>query len=221
MKFCKYCGAQLEDGQRFCGGCGAALAPKSEAPAAPPKAATEHPIVTVLKRPVVTIGLVAASLVVMVLLLVAGANCDYGSCKARAVKGSDYCYAHKCALSSCDNKRYSSSNFCYSHYYTYDEDANKTYVSTYQLPITVSTVYTKYNYTYAEGTIKNNSTETVKYVKIKGAFQNSSGSTVDTDWTYAVDGAGLAPGESCTWKMSVPKNTNIKKCNVTILDFDY
>ena len=76
-------------------------------------------------------------------------------------------------------------------------------------------------YTIAEGTITNNSDQTVSFVEIKGAFKTSSGSVVDTDWTYAVGSEGLAPGESCKWRLSVSKDWSIKDCTVTVIDFDY
>ena len=77
------------------------------------------------------------------------------------------------------------------------------------------------SYTVAEGTITNNSDQTVSYVEIKGSFKTSYGEVVDTDWTYAVGSEGLAPGESCKWRMSVSKDSSIKNCTVTILDFSY
>jgi len=31
----------------------------------------------------------------------------------------------------------------------------------------------------------------------------------------------LAPGETCKWKLSVDKDSTIKDCEISILDFDY
>ncbi len=234
MKFCKYCGARLDDDARFCTECGGDLTPK-HAPAKPvgtpgsehtaSPAPQEKPKASGLPQSVGgrKLWLIAGAVLVVavVLLVISGGRCDYGSCRNKAVGGSEYCYAHKCALSGCQRSRYSYSNYCYNHYYQYDDDAKQSSVASSDLRITVSGVYTKYSYTYASGTITNNSDTTVSYVKIKGAFQDRSGKTLDTDWTYAVDSSGLEPGESCTWELSVPKNSSITKCSVSILDFDY
>ena len=81
-------------------------------------------------------------------------------------------------------------------------------------------VTTNSSYTVCTGTITNNGKKTYKYVKVKGSFKNSSGTVIDTDWTYAVGSEGLAPGESKTFRMSVPKDYDIKSCSVSITDYD-
>ncbi len=75
------------------------------------------------------------------------------------------------------------------------------------------------SYTVCTGTITNNGKKTYKFVKVKGAFKNSSGTVVDTDWTYAVGSEGLAPGESSTFRMSVNKKYDISTCTVSIYDY--
>lgn len=75
------------------------------------------------------------------------------------------------------------------------------------------------NYTYYEGKITNNGSKTYRYVEVKGSFKNSSGTVVDTDWTYAVGSEGLSPGESKTFQLSVPKDSSISTCSVSILDY--
>lgn len=74
------------------------------------------------------------------------------------------------------------------------------------------------SYTVCTGTVTNTGQKTYDYVQIKGAFKDSSGTVLDTDWTYAVGSEGLAPEESTTFRMSVPKNINIKNCSITIMD---
>ena len=105
----------------------------------------------------------------------------------------------------------------------YDDEAleSSTYVPSYQLRISNVQVYSNSSYTYAEGTVTNNSDATVTFLKIKGAFVNSLGTVIDTDWTYAVGGEGLAPGESCKWKISVDRDYSIDDCEISILDYDY
>ncbi len=75
-------------------------------------------------------------------------------------------------------------------------------------------------YTVASGTITNRGYTNVSFVKIKGIFVSASGRTIDTDWTYAVDSVGLAPGESKKWEMSVIKDDDISKVNVEIIDYE-
>ena len=81
-------------------------------------------------------------------------------------------------------------------------------------------VTTNSSYTVCTGTVTNNGSKTYKFVEIKGSFKDSSGNVIDTEWTYAVGSEGLAPGESKTFRMSVPKNYNIKSCSISILDYD-
>lgn len=76
-------------------------------------------------------------------------------------------------------------------------------------------------FTTVTGTITNLSDQTVRFVEVKGAFKNSSGKTIDTDWTYAVGSEGLASGESSKFEISVDKDSSIKSCDVTVQDFDY
>jgi hypothetical protein len=71
-------------------------------------------------------------------------------------------------------------------------------------------------YTICTGTITNSSTNyTFRYIKVKGAFKDSTGTVVDTDWSYGIGSEGLAPGESKTFRLSVTKNTAITSCTVT------
>ena len=66
----------------------------------------------------------------------------------------------------------------------------------------------------------NNGKKTYRFVTIKGSFENSSGTVVDTDSTYAVGSEGLAPGESKSFRMSVRKDTTIEDCSISITDYD-
>lgn len=73
------------------------------------------------------------------------------------------------------------------------------------------------NYAYISGTITNNGTSSIRYVKVKASCENSSGKVIDTDWTYAVDSSWLDPGESKSFEMMV-KDTNkeIRTASVTV-----
>ena len=76
------------------------------------------------------------------------------------------------------------------------------------------------SYTVCTGKVTNNGKKTYTFVEVKGAFKNSSGTVLDTDWTYAVGSEGLAPGESASFRLSVDKDRSISKCSVTLLDYD-
>lgn len=88
------------------------------------------------------------------------------------------------------------------------------------LQITVDRVSNDSGYTICTGSVKNNGTNTYKYIEVKGSFRDSSGNVIDTDWTYAAGSEGLAPGESTTFRLSVTKNSKITSCSVGLLDYD-
>ena len=103
----------------------------------------------------------------------------------------------------------------------YDDDDFNSYESGYSvLDITIDRVYNDYNYTICTGSVKNTGSKTYKYVEVKGAFKDSNGEVIDTDWTYAAGSEGLEPGESSTFRLSVTKNNAIASCSVSILDFN-
>lgn len=162
---------------------------------------------------------VAAVLILLACFAMAEGRCRSKSCNNKKAPGSDYCYNHKCDVSGCRKERLTYSNYCYEHHLIYDEkESESSGPYSWEMNISDITVYSAYSFTYAEGTLTNNSDSTVTFVKLKGAFKNRYGSVIDTDWTYAVGSEGLGPGESCKWKMSVSKDLNIKECEVTILD---
>lgn len=87
------------------------------------------------------------------------------------------------------------------------------------LKITVDSVTSNSSYTICTGSVKNTGKKTYKFVEVKGAFKDSSGNVVDTDWTYAVGSEGLEPGESSTFRLSIPKQYKISSCTVTLKDY--
>jgi len=113
--------------------------------------------------------------------------------------------------------------------YWSDSLEKKTYGSSYNyntsngysdLKITTDRVSSNSSYTICTGSVKNNGTKTYYYIEVKGAFKDSSGNVIDTDWTYAAGSEGLAPGESTTFRLSVTKDYDIDSCTVSLLDFD-
>lgn len=88
------------------------------------------------------------------------------------------------------------------------------------LQITADSLTSNSSYTVCTGSVKNNGTRTYKFIEVKGAFEDSNGNVIDTDWTYAAGSEGLAPGESTTFRLSVTKNYKVTSCTVSLLDFD-
>ena len=229
MRFCKYCGTEISETDELCPNCGRNLKSNSTNEATQKNSTINHietVIKSIRKHPKFLFGIVA--LIVCALIVVIAVNpgkCKYSGCGNKAVSRSDYCYSHKCAVESCKDSRFLYSNYCYKHYLLYDDDVQEEFgsdpVYSHELKISNVKLSSNSSYTIAEGTITNNSDQTVSFVEIKGAFKTSSGSVVDTDWTYAVGSEGLAPGESCKWRLSVSKDWSIKDCTVTVIDFDY
>ena len=86
----------------------------------------------------------------------------------------------------------------------------------------VSDVKVSYNssYTVCTGSVKNTGKKTYTFIEVKGAFKDYSGTVLDTDWTYVVGSEGLAPNESSTFRMSIPKNFDVTSCTVSVYDYD-
>ena len=217
MRFCKYCGKQIFGDEAICPDCQERMILTSD--------------VNIYTKGVrkeqirdLVVGVVFAIIVLLVVVFSIGKTnkCEVSGCNNKTVRESNYCYSHKCVLSACTNKRYSYSNYCEAHYSLYDDNAESrsNTVYSWELGISGVSVFSNSSYTIAEGKFTNNSDTTVKFVKIKGAFQDRNGKVVDTDWTYAVGSEGLAPSESCKWRMSVLKDSSITKCDVTVIDYD-
>ena len=103
-----------------------------------------------------------------------------------------------------------------------DTSANNSGVSKrLGLSLKVEKIEKSGSYTYVYCTVKNVSSKyeatRYRYVKVKAQFKDSSGTVVDTDWTYAVDSAWLEPGESKTFYYMV-KNTGIKSATLSFLE---
>lgn len=75
-------------------------------------------------------------------------------------------------------------------------------------------------YSVCTGKITNNGRRTYSFVKVKGVFEDSAHNVLDTDWTYAVGSEGLAPKESKSFRLSVPRDMKIDYVKVSVMDFD-
>lgn len=75
------------------------------------------------------------------------------------------------------------------------------------------------NYVTVTGRVKNEGKQKYTYVRVKAVFQDKNGEILDTNWTYLVGDEGIAPQESKTFRISVPKNKNIDKFEMSIIDY--
>lgn len=220
---CKKCGANLDESVKFCGKCGTPVEAESavnEVKNSTPKSELVEKIIKALKNKKVikTLGAVLAVIIVIIVIsaVVNGGRCNYGNCKNAAAEDSDYCFNHKCNL--CDEAKTTlSSKYCYLHYSTQEKE--ESYNVNSDLKFSNISVSHNSSYTVVTGSVTNNGNRTYKFVKIKGAFKNSTGTVLDTDWTYAVGSEGLGKGETTTFRMSVKKNVSIRNCSITITDY--
>lgn len=147
-------------------------------------------------------------------------RCKAGLCILPGGFQREYCEAHTCERSGCKNKKAADGNYCYTHSpvlssgLTYTPEVAENALRFSNIAITHNS-----SYTVCTGTITNNGRITYSFVEAKGKFKDSSGKTIDTNWTYAVGSEKLAPGESASFKMLVAKNSNIVECALEILDY--
>ena len=93
------------------------------------------------------------------------------------------------------------------------------YDETIKAGITVSECAIGNNYTTISGSLRNNTSVTLSFVKLK-VFLENNGVVVDTDSTYAVGSEGLAPGETTQWEwMFGPNPPKSDKCGASLLDY--
>lgn len=235
--FCKHCGARLTP-ETVCDAVPAA-------PSAPE--ASEKTDIKKFAPALITVAAIIAVICLIVFIAsstAAAARCQVDGCTRDKTKGDyctshacltdgctrarsygSYCISHVCLQGSCTSPRTSGSSYCAYHYLQNTSSNTNSYSSSTgnaQRDLSFSNIDIDHNssYTVVTGKVKNNGSRTYKFVKIKGAFKNSSGTTVDTDWTYAVGSEGLAPGESCSFRMSVSKDYSIRNCTITITDYD-
>lgn len=225
MRFCKYCGAKVEDTAAICPACGKEIRSGSQTKESGPPVSSLRTSVNKIvggSRRWIFIGAGAAGILLLIVLVLFSGKCRSSGCRNRKAPESNFCYNHKCDVPDCRKERLASSNYCYEHYLKYDLEDEDTSSGAYSWELKISDVkvYSEYSFTFAEGSLTNNSSSTVKYVKLKGSFKSRLGTVIDTDWTYAVGSEGLAPGETCKWKISVAKDYDITDCDVTILDND-
>lgn len=225
--FCRKCGQQVEEGALHCTNCGAEIQPSVQTQ---PEQEEEQKLAAAVqtvgtkvralgKKKIVLMIAAVVVVIVAIVLIVCGiqnSRCQYSGC-TEDKKYGDYCIEHVCLYGSCTSARSYGSDYCYYH-----KTLSAATAADPEDDLRFSNIEIEHNssYTVVTGKVTNTGSTTYTFVKIKGAFKTSSGSTVDTDWTYAVGSEGLAPGESATFRMSVPKDRTITKCTISIIDYD-
>lgn len=210
---CSKCGNKLNTGATFCTHCGQKIGCNDlVADDGEKQVATKYP-----NKKYLMIGIIGLFFIVYLFAF----RCKAGICPLPSCIGGDYCVSHTCKWDDCKNKVADGRNYCYTHSRTYTPDYSYTPESAEDV-LVFSDISITHNssYTVCTGTITNNGRRTYTFIEIKGKFKDSSGKVLDTDWTYAVGSEGLAPGESASFRMSVDKNWDIKKCTMEIIEYD-
>jgi len=205
--YCSKCNKESMADAMFCEHCGAKIAASKKRNTADFKKYKKYIIITVI------------AVVVIVYIFVF--RCMAGVCLLPRSFNGDYCSIHTCDSNNCYNKVAKENSYCYTHMpsayprHTYKPEVAEDVLSFSDIEVTQNSVYT-----VCTATIKNTGRKKYTFIEVKGKFKNSSGTVIDTDWTYAVGSEGLAPGESKSFRLSVDKNSNIKKCDFEILDYE-
>lgn len=227
--YCRKCGKELEPGSDFCANCGTRVSSEHELI----QLEKSQGSISVLSKPVSTyakkvfdmirkqslVSIVVGIAVVISIFTVFNyysTRCHVSGCSEKADYGN-YCIQHVCLAAGCTKQASYGSHYCYSHKKEYDSSATN---ASADLKFSNISVDTNSSYTVCTGKITNNGSRIYTFVEVKGAFKDKNGEVVDTDWTYAVGSEGLAPGESATFRLSVPKDYSVETCSVSILDYD-
>ncbi len=209
---CRKCGAELQEDQNFCPKCGLQIMTpgtvrlSTEQPAEAESNTSQSkedkplPIQPFAKKKMSEKGLLAIVGVVALVVILSVAT--------RGNRNSHTGSNNNSSGNSSSSTSYSSSS------------AQMDHALYCMLYMTVSDVKVKHerDYTYISGTITNDGTYQIKYVKVKAACKDRSGTVIDTDWTYAVDSSWLDPGESNTFEMMVrDEEGRIKDADVSVV----
>lgn len=209
---CPKCGNKISDTATFCKHCGTKLEAGSNK-----RLLQEHRILHGKNKKIIIIGVVA----ILFIIYFFGFKCKVGLCFLPHGFKGDYCTIHTCSRNGCYNKVVGGKKYCYTH--SPSTSTNRQYTPEKAedvLTFSNIDISTNSSYTVCTATVTNNGEKTYTFVQVKGKFMDSSGNILDTDWTYAVGSEGLAPGETATLRLSVSKNSNIKKCDLEIFDYD-
>lgn len=216
--YCSKCGKQVSDEATFCKYCGNRLDEECKGVDSQGKVIEQSQKSNISRyKKYSAIGIV----IVLLVLYIFGFRCKSGFCPLPSTFRGDYCTIHTCNRNGCYNKVVKGNTYCYTHMpsastnYNYTPEKAEDVIAFSNISITSNS-----SYTICTATVTNNGKRTYTFVEVKGKFKNSSGTVLDTDWTYAVGSEELAPGESVSIRLSVKKDSKITKCDLEIVDYD-
>ncbi|NLG02766.1 MAG: hypothetical protein GX567_02855 [Clostridia bacterium] len=70
------------------------------------------------------------------------------------------------------------------------------------------------------GTVTNNTSSIVRFVKVKVSMKDADNKVIDTETTYACGDEGLAPGESTKFECYIKKDSSADSYSAEIYDYD-
>ncbi len=215
---CPECGKKISDRAPHCIHCGCPISTSSEHDNIDKAVNTHKEIFTSQKHTAYINGasnkksfLIIGSLFLATALIIVFVVMRATNSNGTANKASDSPKTY----SSSSSTRKSVSN---SNYSLYSESEGESWKSA----LVITDIYygQEGSYIVCKGSVQNNGKKTYKYVKVRGAFSDRTGKTIDTDWTYAVGSEGLRPGEKSSFRMSVHAFSNFMMAEATIYEAD-
>lgn len=79
--------------------------------------------------------------------------------------------------------------------------------------------YSKGSYFVVSGTVKNNTSSTVRFVVVKIELIDKNGNVFDSDTTYAVGEEGISPGNSAKFECYLDDDRDIEKYSASIFSY--
>jgi hypothetical protein len=75
-----------------------------------------------------------------------------------------------------------------------------------------------YGYVDVEGSIKNNDTKPHSFIKLEAKYQDKNNNVIDKDYTYAIGGENLLPGESKSFHFMSRDHSGVANVHVSVID---
>ncbi|QQZ64585.1 hypothetical protein JI735_34730 (plasmid) [Paenibacillus sonchi] len=76
------------------------------------------------------------------------------------------------------------------------------------------------DYMYATGSVKNVSSNSYSFIKLKITYSDDSGNVIDTDWTYAVGAENLLPNEQHSFDFMTKYRNGMSKYRIEVVEFN-
>jgi hypothetical protein len=79
------------------------------------------------------------------------------------------------------------------------------------------TSYVDGGYMYCKGTVRNNGSTPVDYVKVQVEWLDGAGTVLDTDYTFAVSGENLKPGGAKSFEIMSEADSRMKQFRYNVM----